>query len=132
MKRVCVVWLSIVLAFSSAFTLIEVSDDTEGKIIVYNGIEYVPHAPIRIDSNADFDAAHGVTGGVGSSSEPYIIENYEINGTGYGNCIYIGNTTSHFVLRNCSLNNANGGSGIYYSNSGLFLQNATNGSIFNN
>ena len=29
------------------------------------------------------------------------IENYIIDGTGYGYCIYIGNTTEYYVIQNC-------------------------------
>jgi uncharacterized repeat protein (TIGR01451 family) len=91
--------------------------------------------PIRINSNADFDAAHGVTGGNGTALNPWVIENYEINGTGRGNCIYVGNTTEHFAIRNCSLHDA-GGYGYstwpFYGDIGLILYNATNGIVENN
>jgi len=40
-------------------------------------IEGTPHAPIRINSNSDFTAENGVTGGNGTESDPYIISNYE-------------------------------------------------------
>ena len=92
----------------------------------------ISHGPIRINNNSDFNIEHGVTGGNGTKDNPYIIENYDINGTGYGYCIYIGNTTDYFVVRNCSLHDASGNSGTYYWNSGLALYNAQNGTIFNN
>jgi len=91
-----------------------------------------PRAPIRIDSNSDFDAAHGVTGGSGTASDPYIIENYEINGTGYGYCIYVGNTTSYFTIRNCYLHDAVGNNGMYRGNTAIFTLFADNGRIINN
>ena len=90
------------------------------------------HAPIRINSNAEFDAAHGVTGGGGTETNPYIIENYYINGSGYGYCIYIGNTTDYFVVRNCSLHDASANGNIYYWNSGIDLYNVKNAHIENN
>ncbi len=95
-----------------------------------------PHAPIRIDSNADFDAAHGVANaatGDGSAGNPWKIENYEIDGTGVGYCLYIGNTTQYFTINNCSLNNSDGvGSPWeYYGNSGVNLYNVTNGRVYN-
>jgi parallel beta-helix repeat protein len=67
-----------------------------------------PHAPIRIDSNADFDAAHGVSGGAGTAGNPWVIENLDINGSGAGDCLYIGNTTENVVIRNCTLHHASG------------------------
>ncbi|MBI5001693.1 MAG: right-handed parallel beta-helix repeat-containing protein [Euryarchaeota archaeon] len=92
-----------------------------------------PQAPIRINSNADFDAVHGVTGGNGTQGNPWIIENWDINGSGYGYGIYIGNTTDYFVVRNNYLHEASGiGSWPYYSDSGLILYRVQNGSIVNN
>jgi hypothetical protein len=88
---------------------------TIGEIVtisatVYNkGEEVIQfHDPIRINSNADFDTAHGVSGGNGSETNPWIIENLDINGTGPGYCLFIGNTTDHFIVRNCRLHDTNG------------------------
>jgi parallel beta-helix repeat protein len=103
----------------------EVSDNCTWTI--NNGVN--PHLPIRIDSNADFDAAHGVTGGNGTVWAPWSIENWEINGTGYGYCVYIGNTTQYFTVRNCTLYNA---SGAPFGNAGLYLFNVVNGTAANN
>ncbi|MCK4266888.1 MAG: right-handed parallel beta-helix repeat-containing protein, partial [Thermoplasmata archaeon] len=69
----------------------------------------VQRFPIRIDSNADFDAEHGVVNwaaGDGSAGNPWIIEGWDINGTDYECCIYVGNTTEHYVIQNCALHNA--------------------------
>jgi len=53
---------------------------------------------IRIDSNADFPTF--TTVGDGTSGNPWVIDNMDIDGTGFGYCIYVGNTTEHFVIRN--------------------------------
>jgi parallel beta-helix repeat protein len=90
---------------------------------------YSSHGPIRIDSNSDFDLSHGVTGGDGTSANPYIIEGYKISGQGIGYCIYIGNTTDHFEVRNCHLHNASGNSGTCFWNSGLIFNNVKNGKV---
>ncbi len=97
-------------------------------------VSYTFHGPVRIDSNADFDAAHGVTGGSGTALAPWIIENYNIDGTGFGYGIYIGNTTDYFIVRNCQLNNATGGfyGWDYAPDSGLVFFNVTNGIAANN
>jgi parallel beta-helix repeat protein len=87
-------------------------------------------APIRIDADSDFDSAHGVTGGSGTASEPWIIEGWIIDGSGYGYCAYIGNTTKHFILRNCEFYGANGAYNFpYYTHAGVTLYNAQNGVI---
>jgi parallel beta-helix repeat protein len=57
---------------------------------------YTPHAPIDIMNNAEFTAANGVTGGSGSSLDPYVIEGWEITAsTADGIRLY---TTSAWVI----------------------------------
>ncbi|MFH0815219.1 MAG: NosD domain-containing protein [Methanobacteriota archaeon] len=91
------------------------------------------HLPIRIDSNADFDAAHGVVGGNGSEADPWMIGGLEIDGGGCGYCIYIGNTTEQFAVRDCVLWNATGGDGsVFFPDSALALNGVLGGGLFNN
>ncbi len=91
---------------------------------------YEGNDPIRIDSNSDFDANHGVSGGNGSAGYPWVIEDLEIDGTGEGYCIYVGNTTDYFVIRDCYLHNASGyQNNMYYENSGVILYNVENGTV---
>jgi parallel beta-helix repeat protein len=96
--------------------------------------EYADHAPIRIDSNADFDLAHGVSDGNGTVWAPWIIEDFRVNGAGVGYGIYVGNTTDYFIIRNCYLENAASGifSWLYSPDSGLVLYNVTNGIVSGN
>jgi parallel beta-helix repeat protein len=98
-----------------------------------NASAYTDHDVIRIDSDTDFDTQAGSEGwsGNGSEGNPYIIENYDIDGTGAGVCIYIGNTTKHFIIRNCSLHNASGNPAMYYYNSAVMLYNVRNGVVEN-
>jgi hypothetical protein len=86
------------------------------------------HAPIRINSDAQFTAPNGVSKGTGSLANPYVIENLQIDGNGYRYCLYIGNTTKHFVISNCSLYGANSS----YVGHNLWIVNAKNGTIHNN
>ena len=98
--------------------------------------DYVPHAPIRINSNADFDEAHGVVNwatGDGSLGNPWVIEGWEINGSALGTCIFIGNTTDYFEIKNCNLHDANWTySWPYFRNAGIHLYYASNGIVANN
>ncbi|MBI5001113.1 MAG: right-handed parallel beta-helix repeat-containing protein [Euryarchaeota archaeon] len=68
---------------------------------------YIAHAPIRINSDAEFASMAASEGwaGAGSSGNPYIIENYEING-GSTDCIYVENTICFFIVRNCYLHSS--------------------------
>ncbi len=91
------------------------------------------HSPIRINSNADFTPANGVSGGDGSQANPWIIEGWDIDGTGYGYCIYIGNTTDYFVVRDCYLHDASGFVfPPFFNDSGLILHNVSNAYIHEN
>jgi parallel beta-helix repeat protein len=99
---------------------------------IFENYSGFPTLPIRINSNADFDKDHGVVNwatGNGTASNPWIIENYTINGTGFGYCIYIGNTTDHFIVKNCTLHHASGNSARYFWDSGLVLHNVQNGVV---
>jgi len=90
-----------------------------------------PHAPIRINSDGDFPGI--ATAGNGSAGNPWVIENFEIDGALSGNCIYVGNTTDYFIIQNCLLSNSSGlVSQPYISDAGIVLYNVQNGLIFNN
>lgn len=96
---------------------------------------YTVHDPIKIDNNTDFSdtAADENWSGSGTETDPWVITNYSIDGTGEGRCIYIGNTTDHFIISDSELRYATeGGSSVYRSNSGLILNNVTNGLVKNN
>ncbi len=96
---------------------------------------YTQHNPIRINNNTEFASLAGLEGwaGDGSPGNPYIIEGYDINGSGYGYCIYIGNTTVYFKVRNSYLHEASGVAiWPYFPNAGLTLYNVQNGIISNN
>jgi parallel beta-helix repeat protein len=90
--------------------------------------------PFRINNDAEFAAMAAAEGWVGDGSpgNPYIIEDYEIDGDGYGYCIYIGNTTASYIIRNCRLSNASGNAGNYFWDSGLGLYDAPNGVLTKN
>ncbi len=96
--------------------------------------DYNYRDPIRIDGDGDFavQAENEGWDGDGSADDPYVIENYEIDGGGYGYSLYIGNVTDHFEVRNCYLHNASGEGGEYLRNSGLHLYNTTNGIVREN
>ncbi|UCG69979.1 MAG: right-handed parallel beta-helix repeat-containing protein [Thermoplasmata archaeon] len=96
---------------------------------------YILHNPIRINSNAEFASMAGIEGwtGNGLPGNPYIIEGYDINGSGYGCCIYIGNTTVYFKIKDSYLHEASGVyNPPYFVRSGLTMYNIQNATIVNN
>lgn len=96
--------------------------------------EKIERDPFRIDSDLFFAAMADQEGwpGDGSEDDPYIIEGYDIDGEGYGYCIYIGNTTVHFIIKDNSLQGADGGDGSFYSDSGVIFYNVQNGVVEEN
>jgi parallel beta-helix repeat protein len=87
-------------------------------------LEINTHEPIFIQGNNDFDAAHGVTGGSGSSQDPYLIENLAIIAS-FAHGIHIKNTNAYFTILNCQVE---GGPNQYH---GIYLENVRNGRIEN-
>ncbi len=90
------------------------------------------HVPARIEDEGDIASSDLVSKGTGSGSDPYIIEEWDINGSGLGYCLYIGNVTSHFVVRNCFFHHASGTTDYRNYNSGLILYDTENGKVENN
>ncbi|MEM4292862.1 MAG: right-handed parallel beta-helix repeat-containing protein [Thermoplasmata archaeon] len=90
--------------------------------------EFVPHGPIYISSDAEFNASNGVSGGSGTQADPYIITNLEIDARGGSYGIYIEFTSAHFKIINCKIYNATRGTGAPYG-CGIALNSVTNGTV---
>jgi parallel beta-helix repeat protein len=94
------------------------------------------HSPIYINGDADFanQAAANGWNGTGTSADPYIIENYDINGFGAGYSIRIMNTRVNFSIQNCTLHDASGGGGHpgpWGDSGSLDLENVMWGTVWN-
>jgi parallel beta-helix repeat protein len=94
-------------------------------------IKGTAHGPIHINGNGQFTSANGVTGGSGTQSNPYIIENWDIDAKGGTYCIWIENTDVWFVIQNCRVLNATNTSSEPYG-TGIYLNNVTHGTLKNN
>jgi len=90
---------------------------------------YIGHNPIHINGNEDFrnQAAKERWQGDGLTN-PYIIEDYEIDACGGTYGIWIENTTVRFVVRHCEVYNATNGQ-QFPRGSGIFLYNVQGGTI---
>ncbi len=103
----------------------------EGDSTLTSGAHNVTNQ-IIIQNDADFSFLAGMYGwqGNGSASNPYIIENIEIVGrsnySDFTGLITINNTRSFFIIRNCILRDFQ----AYYA-SGIYLENVSNGEIYN-
>ncbi|MHA2366126.1 MAG: right-handed parallel beta-helix repeat-containing protein, partial [Candidatus Hodarchaeales archaeon] len=97
-----------------------VSNSDSKPLVLY----LTSHDPISINGNTAFHnqaSSEGWTGN-GTFINPYIIENYNIEGTGTEYLISILNTDVYFIINNSLLHGGN---------RGLHLQNVTNGLISN-
>jgi len=67
--------------------------------------QYSSMNPILIDGDEALRNQAQVNGWMGDGTEqhPFIIEEYDINGSNYGYCFSISNTTDYFIIRNCYL-----------------------------
>ncbi len=84
------------------------------------------HSSIEIIGDLAFTSDNGVTGGAGTPGDPFIIENWLIDGAGARDCITIINTSASFTIRNCMLLNQ------FKTNfipDGIYLVNMTNGRV---
>jgi len=131
---VCILITGIFCSMPVTWTLNTESiiEDPVGESAPVGATRYTIHDPIRINGDGDFTAPNGVSnpGAQGTFADPFIIQDFEIDGTGFGFGIYIGNTTKYFVIRNCLLHNASGfPSEPYLQDSGIFFYNVDNGMI---
>jgi|GEM_PF-1057396 len=128
-------WLCLILTASTFVMIFDMGSTAEENDSGGKNVTLIASEPFRINSNADFATSQKVEWGDGSIGNPWIIENFEIDGTGHGYGIYIGNTTDYFVVRNCRLHNASGmGQTLenYYADSGLIIYEAPNGNFYDN
>lgn len=82
-------------------------------------LAYIPHAPIRILSNADLTPQNGVTGGSGTQSDPYVIEGWIIDVMNQ-TAIQIGGVDANLLVRGVRVI---GGSGL---STGIRLSDCSN------
>ncbi|MFX0098000.1 MAG: right-handed parallel beta-helix repeat-containing protein [Candidatus Hodarchaeota archaeon] len=121
--------------------------DWRGLVNYYHG--YIPMQNIVITNNGDF--ATFASRGSGFEEDPYILEDLAINGSavGSGHGIHIENTIAHYEIRHCLIIERNGSidygidiedtihgiitnCNISQSSTGIFLDNATYMTIFDN
>ena len=105
---------------STVFLLLFLILITAGFILIPT-VEGAPqaHDSIFIEGDQKFTLENGVTGGVGTARDPYIIENLTITGP-ERYAIYIKDTTKHLLIRNITISNESGAA------TGIQLENVDN------
>jgi parallel beta-helix repeat protein len=89
---------------------------------VKNYSVYGDRYPIRIEGDSEFTDKNGITGGIGTESDPYVIEGWGISCKDAPG-ILLADTSAHVLIRNVSID---GSGGYPYRYDGLLLQNASN------
>ena len=82
----------------------------------------ISHKAIIINKDSDFNATNGVTGGSGTTSDPYVISGWSIEYQYSPSQISVSNTRAYFVVRNVT---------AYGPSNGITLSNVTNGRLEN-
>ncbi|MEM4232650.1 MAG: right-handed parallel beta-helix repeat-containing protein [Thermoplasmata archaeon] len=77
----------------------------------YSGL--VPSGPVSVMGDDDWPGVSAVSGGSGTSSDPYVIEGLEISPSSRVIGISIHNTKAHLVIRSCHLSNCSNGVVLY-------------------
>ncbi|MHA2186046.1 MAG: right-handed parallel beta-helix repeat-containing protein, partial [Promethearchaeota archaeon] len=86
---------------------------------------------INIDGDSGWSNAKiaGICTGSGFISNPYVIEDLTVIGSGWGSCILIENSDAYFRIENCTIRN----SGEYWGDAGIRLDAlVSNGQLINN
>ncbi len=93
-------------------------------------MSYTSHSPIEVFSDSGLAAA--AVSGMGTKSDPYLLQGWEII-TNSVHGIYIHDTTKYFIIRNCYINTGRTGSyGIYIRDAAFGTATIVNNTCYNN
>jgi parallel beta-helix repeat protein len=106
-------------------TVGHLNNEINALVIPFECYQYTTHDPIYIHGNENFTIQNGVTGGSGTSNDPYIIEKWVIRASNQDG-IVIRNTTAFFEIKDCYVHQGKD------SYDGIVFYNVTDGVIENN
>jgi parallel beta-helix repeat protein len=104
----------VILIFLTIFAILTVPITTHASASPVTA--QTNHAPILIRNNSEFSKANGVTGGHGTSTDPYIIQGWHIQSSTQ-NPVELRHTTAYVILRNLDLvsTSSTNGTILYYA-----------------
>ncbi|MFX0026198.1 MAG: nitrous oxide reductase family maturation protein NosD [Candidatus Hermodarchaeota archaeon] len=130
--------LVILFAFSQIITTnlnFKISEFTDSNFIDNENLKLsVVSGKIHIINNWTEARDRGICTGSGSYSDPYVIEDLEIDGEGRGSCILIGNSDVFFQIKHCKFYNASSfcDGMICSTHAGIKLYDVSNAQIVDN
>ena len=96
------------------------------RLVSQTSVNYVSHAPIVIANDSGFNATNGVTGGSGTSTDPFVISGWDIDSSTTFVGIQIQGTTAFWVVRNVQIHSTNGfAKGVLTSSPNGVIENST-------
>ena len=125
MRSIFPLVIAITMIFSGSMMVLWSPEDVEGKLS--DGSALTTRSPVLINGNSEFTSANGVSSGTGSSSDPYIIEDWKISAAS-SDGITIRDTDKHFIIRNCWIMDGMDEEEPRF-NTGINLDNVENGII---
>ena len=134
-KKYLIFIISIILILSfSSFSEIQSQGVNLFNIPYQNSIprpfsSQMTNITVLINGNTELEDFSGITG-AGSSEDPYIIENLQINASDFETGIEIKNTNKYLIIRNCTV--VNSGASFETFDSGIKIENCSNVAIKNN
>ncbi|GEM_PF-1828172 len=131
MKRFVQTTIAMALIYLVFFSILVFSNASgQGSVGAQNRIK-TPFAPIKINNNTELQEMAQNEGweGSGTTNDPYIIQDYEIDAHGGGYGIFIGNTTLILKIYNVTIYNATYHSMPYNSGGGVVLYNVHDVSV---
>ena len=113
-----------IMAMTAPFIALTLSSPVSEEVPAT--VTYNIRSTIVINSDSEFDAAHGINSGSGAPGDPYVIDNWDITAS-TNHAITINNTRAYFEIRGCYLH---GGSTNFWD--GIIMTNVINGTIKSN
>jgi parallel beta-helix repeat protein len=125
---VLIILVFALLPLPTAMNSVLLTTDVRDPVIIQDqqSLSYIPHSPIIINSNLDFES-QGWSGN-GTQNNPYVIDGLSIITDGEM-CVNISNTDAFFVIKDCLISSNSHWDGKW--NRGITLGNVTNGRFEN-
>ncbi|MFX1277986.1 MAG: NosD domain-containing protein [Promethearchaeota archaeon] len=132
-KRLFLISVGIIFILSTITInndILRIGNKTSSTSTIYKQNLKISAISVKIHINNNWSDAKtaGICIGDGTESNPYLIEDLEIDGGGVGSCILVENTSEYFIIQNCSLSNC--GSDTY--DAGIKLISVNHGTLHNN
>ncbi len=114
--------LNLIILLSSLYLYVGINSNSSMTVVSESSLGIQTDPPVIIYNNTAF--SWYASSGTGSQNQPYIIENFVIDGNAKSDiCIDIRNTDAYFIIRNCTIFDGDYGINCEFVNNGQFQNN---------